>query len=121
MLHEIDNNVRQRGGEAGEAPQLGDGPSEEVAVVIGGEEGNQGQNRAAQRLDEAQRSWPGQGREKGPDSGAAWGCGQRHGSGILEGGKAPAGAYHPFPQIVSDPGDWLWMRDLLSQEFVCAG
>jgi hypothetical protein len=49
-LHEIDKNERQRGSDAGDAPLLGDGDgvAEEVEVVIGGEEGNQGQNRAAQ-------------------------------------------------------------------------
>jgi hypothetical protein len=48
----VDKKERQRGSDAGDSPLLGDwdGVAEEGEVVIGGEEGDQGQNHSTERL-----------------------------------------------------------------------
>jgi hypothetical protein len=52
VWHEYDKNERQRGSDAGDSPLLGEleGAAVEGDVVIGGEEGNQGQNHSTERL-----------------------------------------------------------------------
>ena len=48
----IDKKERQRGSDAGDSPLLGDGDgvAEDGEVVIGGEEGDQGENHSTERL-----------------------------------------------------------------------
>jgi hypothetical protein len=52
----IDNNCRQRGSDENDSPLLleSDGAAEEGDVVIGGEEGNQAEGKAAEHLEHAE-------------------------------------------------------------------
>jgi hypothetical protein len=52
----IDNNCRQRGSDERDSPLLleRDGAAEEGDVVIGGEEGNQAEGKAAEHLEPAE-------------------------------------------------------------------
>ena len=57
VLHKPTKNCRHRGSDEGNAPWLGDGEIEagEGEVVIGGEEGDQAEDEAAQGLEDPWR------------------------------------------------------------------